>query len=85
MFYVYLLQSKKQNYTYIGSTPDLKRRLKEHNQNMVRSTKPYTPFNLVYYEAFSEEKLARQREKRLKCYGSAYYELLKRLRGIEKI
>ena len=31
MFYVYIIQSKKDNNLYVGSTNDLKRRFEEHN------------------------------------------------------
>ncbi len=79
MFYVYVLKSKKDNDLYIGSTSDLRRRLIQHNQGKVSSTKPRRPFELVYYEAFTNERLARMREARLKKRGNARYQLLKRI------
>ena len=79
MFYVYLLKSKKSDKTYNGSTNNLRHRLKEHNKGNVTSTKRYKPWNLVYYEAYSEEKSARIREKRLKYNGNAIKELKRRV------
>jgi len=79
MYYVYVLKSKDHNQIYIGSTIDLKSRLKEHNNGKVFSTKKYMPWKLVYYEASENEKLARLREKKLKHHGNAKRELLKRI------
>lgn len=62
MFYTYILHSIKHDRLYIGSTEDLKRRLKEHNSGGVSSTKPYRPFELIYYEAHRSKTLARKAE-----------------------
>jgi putative endonuclease len=67
MFYTYILQSKvKNDQLYIGFTTDLKGRLVEHNQKLNFSTKPYAPWELIYYEASKEESDAKRREKYLK-------------------
>lgn len=79
MNYLYLLQSKLNNEIYVGSTKDLKRRMEEHNDGKVFSTKRYIPWKLIYYEAYISEKLARLREKRLKHNGNAIRELKKRI------
>lgn len=80
MYYVYLLLSKiKLNQIYIGSTNNLDRRLQQHNQGKVFSTKPYLPWDLVYYEAYKNEQLAKLREKKLKYHGNAIRELKKRI------
>jgi len=80
MFYVYLLVSLKDGHLYVGSTNDLRKRFKEHNSGLVRSTKSRIPFKLVYYEAFLLEKEARIREQQLKYRGQARRELLKRIK-----
>jgi len=77
MFYVYLLKSQVDGELYIGSTKDLKRRLKEHNSGQAFSTKLRKPFDLVYYEAYCAETDARSREHNLKLRGKAR-EMLKR-------
>jgi putative endonuclease len=66
MLYTYILQSKKDNKWYTGSTNDLRKRFKEHNSNKVYSTKGRSPFDIIYYEACINEQDARQREKYLK-------------------
>ena len=64
---------------YIGSTNDLRRRFTEHNLGKVFSTKFRRPFQLVYYEAYKDEKDARNREKNLKLRSRAFAQLKKRL------
>lgn len=87
MYYVYLLQSKsKIEKFYLGSTKDLKKRIREHNNKRTKSTKPYVPWRLIYYEAFLSEKDARDREHKLKHHGKGMYDLKNRLvNSIKKI
>ena len=67
MFYVYLLRSEmKQSQLYVGYTENLESRLKKHNAGEVLSTKPYLPWAVIYYEAFTNIKDAKQREQYLK-------------------
>ncbi len=74
MFYVYVLRNPKQ--LYIGSTNNLKRRIEEHQNNKVFSTKNRGPWRLVYYEACEGEKDARTREIYLKtAWGKRYLKL----------
>jgi putative endonuclease len=79
MFYVYILKSKKDSNLYIGSTNDLKRRFKEHNDGKVYSTKARRPFEIVYYEAYKIEADARKREANLKLRSQAFTQLRKRI------
>jgi len=79
MFYLYVLKSKKDEKLYTGSTNDLKRRLSEHNEGKVKSTKSRTPFTLIYYEAYANEKDSRRREFSLKKDGKALGQLKRRL------
>lgn len=51
---------------YTGSTCDLRKRFKEHQNGHISSTKNRGPFDLIYYEASCNEKDARIREKYLK-------------------
>ena len=50
----------------MGYTKDLRKRLIEHNQGLNKSTKPYRPWELIYYEACLNEKDAKRRENYLK-------------------
>ena len=79
MFYLYVLKSKKDNNIYFGSTNDLRRRLVEHNNGEVKSTKPRRPFELRYYEAYFNENEARKREASLKKDVRALHQLKVRI------
>ncbi len=50
MWYVYLLQSKKTNKWYIGSTKDLRKRILSHNAEKNKSTKHGVPWKIIYCE-----------------------------------
>ncbi len=64
--YVYILRSKKDNNWYTGSTNDLQRRFRDHNNGRVAATSARRPLTLVYYEACRDDHDARKREKYLK-------------------
>lgn len=71
MYYVYVLKGPKQ--FYIGSTNNLQRRFKEHNNGKSFSTKNKGSWKLVYYEASNVEADARKREQYLKtAWGRRY-------------
>ena len=75
MFFVYILKSKKDKSSYLGYTPDLKRRFKEHNLGLVRSTKSKRPLYLVYYESYASKQDATKREHNLKLRAKALRQL----------
>ncbi|MBW6492330.1 MAG: GIY-YIG nuclease family protein [Lentimicrobium sp.] len=66
MFLVYVIKSVNFDFTYVGLTANLERRIYQHNNRQGRSTKPYAPFTLIYSESFADRLLARKREKYLK-------------------
>ena len=66
MYYVYVLQSLKDNLFYTGFTTDLPRRIAEHNNRQQASTLSRAPFKLIYYEWCLNKKDAISREKYLK-------------------
>jgi len=67
MFYVYFLKSiSYQDRFYVGYSIDLKNRVKRHNDKLVRSTKTYAPWELIFYEAYKSRFDAKRREKYLK-------------------
>jgi len=67
MYYVYYLRSKKHNSRfYVGFTSDLKKRVEKHNKGLVQSTKPFIPWKVVFFEAFSNMADAKRREKYFK-------------------
>ena len=65
-YYVYILQSQKDQSMYIGYTSDLKKRFEEHNKGESRATKPFRPYKLIFYEAFLNRRDAKNRETYLK-------------------
>ena len=66
MYYVYIIESQNDGKRYTGSTNNLRKRLKFHNNGKVSSTKGRGPFFLIYYEACLNEEDTRSREKYLK-------------------
>ena len=58
-FYCYAIQSEISNRVYIGQTDDLYRRLKEHNDGRVKSTKQEIPWKILAIEFFYERSKAR--------------------------
>ncbi|MCF7906149.1 GIY-YIG nuclease family protein [Candidatus Gracilibacteria bacterium] len=62
MYIVYILRSEKDNKRYIGMTQSLERRLKEHYNGQVKSTKNRRPLILFYTEKFSTKEEASLRE-----------------------
>ena len=81
MYYVYVIKSRMDGKLYIGYSGDLRKRLAEHNQKVVKSTKPRGIFDLVYYEAYASIKDAKYREKQLKRFSSSYNHLKKRIKN----
>ncbi len=73
MFYVYVLISGADGGFYTGLTGDLKRRVGEHSEGMVETTRNRRPLELVYYEACNSRKDAYRREKYLKTTSGKRY------------
>ncbi len=72
-YYVYILQSQKDRYFYVGYTKNLIERLQKHNKGKVESTKKRAPLELVYWEGCLNQKDAVKREKYLKtAWGKRY-------------
>ena len=65
-FYVYVLRSIEFERNYVGFSKSVENRLKEHNSGKTRSTRPYRPWRLLFYERYSSKAEALEREKFLK-------------------
>jgi putative endonuclease len=65
MWYVYFLKLSN-NDIYVGSTNDLRRRVKSHNDGHVASTRTHLPIALKAYVAVETEGLARALERYFK-------------------
>lgn len=67
IYCVYILASKRNGTLYIGVTSELKKRIWEHKNKIVRGfTEKYGVVGLVYYECTDNIQSAIQREKQLK-------------------
>ncbi len=64
MYYVYVLRNESSEF-YTGYTANLEKRLEQHNVGINQSTKNHQ-WELVYYEAYTNECYAHKREQALK-------------------
>ncbi len=73
LFYTYVLISLRDKKLYVGYTDNLNKRLTEHNEGKVTSTKNRIPLSLMYYEACRNKQDAIKREKYFKMgYGRRF-------------
>ena len=66
MHYFYILRSLKNHKLYLGSTSNLKSRIKSHNDGKNFATKPNIPYEIIYYSAFKDKNDAFECEKYFK-------------------
>ncbi|RKQ51356.1 putative endonuclease [Roseivirga pacifica] len=77
MVYVYVIRSQTRNYNYVGISSELEVRVERHNKGQNKTTKSYTPFDLIYTKAFPNHADARVHEKFLKSgKGRAFIKTL---------
>ena len=62
-FWVYVLKSGRDESLYIGSTQNLERRFKAHNDGRNQYTKAYRPWKIAYKEPFISRSASVQRER----------------------
>ena len=72
MYFVYVIKNFSNGEIYAGYTKNLDRRIKEHKEKFPKD-------EFIYYEAYLYEEDAREREQKLKYYGSAWRALKKRI------
>src|SRR5690606_3245729 len=78
VYYVYVIVSPTHNFTYVGTTDNVDRRIHQHNAGFGKSTRRYRPFELIHTEAFPTREDARKREKYLKsAAGREFLSILK--------
>lgn len=63
MFYVYAISSLNHKYIYVGLTQDIEARAKRHNDGRERTTRFYSPFEIIYSEVCETRMEARLKEK----------------------
>ena len=79
-FYTYVLTSQKDEKFYTGFTNDMRKRLRQHNDGLVLSTKYRVPLRLIYFEAGLDKDDAYRRERYFKT-GMGKRFLKNRLKG----
>jgi methionine-R-sulfoxide reductase len=82
--YVYVLRMSN-GQLYVGSTCNLVKRVHDHKNGKVFTTKKYLPVSLIYYESYELENEARMREKTLKHHGSAFAKLKSEIMNNQEI
>jgi len=82
MYFTYVLYSRTYDQIYIGHTDNLKFRFQKHNLGLVKSTKRYKPWKLIYYETFPTRSQAMKREKQLKSHQGRKFIREKLLRTV---
>ncbi|GMW01651.1 MAG: hypothetical protein AMXMBFR84_27880 [Candidatus Hydrogenedentota bacterium] len=77
MCWVYILQSQSTGRYYCGSTDDVERRVRQHNDSGYRGTKTTKrfegPWTLVWTEQHPSRSVAMTREKQIKARGIARF------------
>ena len=68
MAYTYVLKSTKDNSYYVGSTSDIRMRLKQHINGYVKTTKSRLPIRLVFLKEFQTYSEARSFELKIKSW-----------------
>jgi len=69
-YYIYIMTNKWNNVLYTGITNDLKRRVFEHKNKIIKGfTERYNINKLVYYEIYDDVYNAIQREKQIKSWS----------------
>ena len=81
MYWVYIIMSKNNQSLYIGSTPNLVKRLDDHNAGRSKATSRYKPWFYVYIEGYFSKEDAFHREKTLKQFGKVYSQLKRRIKN----
>ena len=80
-YYIYIMTNKINTVLYTGVTSDLKKRIWEHKEKIIKGfTKRYNIDKLVYFEIFNDPENAILREKQIKAGSrNKKIELIKRI------
>ena len=66
LYFVYIIKSTLKNWNYVGFTTNINIRLQQHNNGLVKSSKFYKPFSLIFVQIVDSSIEARTLEKFLK-------------------
>jgi len=73
MYFIYILQSQKDQSYYIGFSADPQERLNQHNNASTGYTSKKKPWTIVYQEEYPSKKEALDREKFIKLKKSKVF------------
>ncbi len=86
MYFVYIIESKKDGRYYIGQTESLESRVEKHNSGRNLSTKAYIPWELRWWKEYETRSEALKTEKKIKGIkkrvGIELYVKEKEFRGV---
>lgn len=85
MFYTYILYNSVTQRYYIGYTPDLRNRLKQHLTGKVKSTKSNLNYKLAWYCAFESRSDATDFEQYLKSGSGVAFMKKRFLKSIDAV
>ena len=72
-YQVYILKSLKNGRHYTGITMDKDRRLIEHNEGSTKSTRPHTPYEMIWTSKAMSKSDALKLEYKIKKRGAARF------------
>ena len=72
-YFVYILESEKDDTYYVGHASNLEERLNRHNQGRSVYTRSKLPWKLIYWEVFRSKGDAMRREKEIKGHKNRKY------------
>ena len=68
-FYVYIVTNRRNGTLYLGCTNDIKRRIFEHKNKILKGfTEKYNTNKLVYYQSFISKDEAFTKERQMKTW-----------------
>ena len=77
LHYVYILTNKNHTELYVGRSKQLKKRLKQHENNSLKSfTGKYNVYKLVYFESTQYVNNSIKRERQIKKWNREWKENL---------
>ena len=70
---VYIIRSLKNKRHYTGISTDVVRRLREHNEGSTKSTRPHTPYEMIWKSDLMTKSEALKLEIKIKKRGAAKF------------
>ena len=68
-YYVYFMANKYNTVLYVGVTSNLQQRILQHKNGVSNFTRRYNVTKIIYWEEFSDIRIAIEREKQIKSWN----------------